>query len=169
MAIVSPKERIAINDSKSDSPDALAASIVGPKPEGRAEKDNRRFRIRSSGKTRERPLVKSEDKECLATWTQVGGLRAWTLWDSGSTTSGITPQYAELAKIVVDTLADPHILQLGTVGVITMLPGSKQKGLASGYCLCPCQPPCPICKKGQRPTRVWTSPPRKPGRDKKET
>ena len=116
MAIVSPKERIAINDSKSDSPDALAASIVGPKPEGRAEKDNRRFRIRSSGKTRERPLVKPEDKECLATWTQVGGLRAWTLWDSGSTTSGITPQYAELAKIIVDTLADPHILQLGTVG-----------------------------------------------------
>ena len=55
------------------------------------------------------------------------------------------------------------------VPVITMLPGSKQKGLASGYCLCPCQPPCPICKKGQRPTRVWTSPPRKPGRDKKET
>jgi len=55
------------------------------------------------------------------------------------------------------------------VNVITMLPGSKQKGLASGYCLCPCQPPCPICKKGQRPTRVWTSPPRKPGRDKKET
>ena len=45
MAIVSPKERIAINDSKSDSPDALAASIVGPKPEGRAEKDNWRFRI----------------------------------------------------------------------------------------------------------------------------
>jgi len=36
------------------------------------------------------------------------------------------------------------------VVVITMLPGSKQKGLASGYCLCPCQPPCPICKKGQK-------------------
>ena len=59
--------------------------------------------------------------------------------------------------------------RLRLLSVITMLPGSKQKGLASGYCLCPCQPPCPICKKGQRPTRVWTSPPRKPGRDKKET
>ena len=34
----------------------------------------------------------------------------------GSTTSGITPAFAELAKIKVDTLEDPHILQLGTVG-----------------------------------------------------
>ena len=29
---------------------------------------------------------------------------------------GITPAFAELAKIRVDTLGDPHVLQLGTVG-----------------------------------------------------
>ena len=96
--------------------DVIAASDIGPKPKGPVEKDNRNFRIRSSGKLRERPQVKPEDKECLATWTKVGDLEAWTLWDSGSTTSGITPSYAELAKIVVDTLTDPHVLQLGTVG-----------------------------------------------------
>jgi hypothetical protein len=45
-----------------------------------------------------------------------GDLAAWTLWDSGSTTTGITPAFAELAKIKVDTLEDPHVLQLGTVG-----------------------------------------------------
>ena len=34
----------------------------------------------------------------------------------GSTTTGITPAFAELAQIPVDELEDPHILQLGTVG-----------------------------------------------------
>ena len=46
----------------------------------------------------------------------IGDLAAWTLWDSGSTTTGITPAFAELAKVKVDTLEDPHMLQLGTVG-----------------------------------------------------
>jgi hypothetical protein len=43
-------------------------------------------------------------------------LATWTLWDSGSTTTGITHAFAELAKIKVDMLEDPHMLQLGTVG-----------------------------------------------------
>ena len=98
------------------APDVIAASDVGPKPKGPAEKDNWNFQVQSSGKLRERPQVRPRDKECLATWTKVGDLEAWTLWDSRSTTSGITPSYAELAKIIVDTLTDPHVLQLGTVG-----------------------------------------------------
>ena len=89
---------------------------VGPKHKGPVEKDNWNFQIWSSGKLRERPQAKPKDKECLATWTKVGDLEVWTLWDSGSTTSGIIPSYAELAKIVVDTLMDPNVLQLGTVG-----------------------------------------------------
>src|SRR5271156_4442891 len=43
-------------------------------------------------------------------------MEAWMLWDSGSTTTGITPTFAQVANIQVDTLLDPHILQLGTVG-----------------------------------------------------
>jgi len=54
--------------------------------------------------------------ECLATWVGVNGLKAWALWDSGSMTTGITPSFAEIAKVPVDTLEDPHILQLGTIG-----------------------------------------------------
>ncbi len=61
-------------------------------------------------------MVSQEEKECLATWVKVRDLEAWTLWDSESTTSGITSAFEELAKIKVDTLEDPHILQLGTVG-----------------------------------------------------
>ena len=80
------------------------------------KKDNRRYKLVPSGKRRLRPTVTTEDKECLATWVKVGDLQAWTLWDSGSTTTGITPAFAELAKVKVDTLEDPHVLQLGTVG-----------------------------------------------------
>jgi hypothetical protein len=36
--------------------------------------------------------------------------------DSGSTITGITPAFTELVKVKVDTLQDPHVLQLGTVG-----------------------------------------------------
>ena len=93
-----------------------AALTVGPKPGTLMKKDNRNYQIKSSGRKKERPLVEPEDKECLVTWTKVGDLKAWTLWDSGSTTSGITPSYAELANIIIDTLETPHILQLGTVG-----------------------------------------------------
>ena len=82
--------------------DIMAASNIDPKPKGPIKKDNRNYWIQSSGKLRKRPKVKLEDKECLVTWIKVGNLEAWTLWDSGSTTTGITPAYAELAKIVVN-------------------------------------------------------------------
>ena len=76
----------------------------------------KKYTFRHSGKTRIRPVVSPDERECLATWVVVGELAAWTLWDSGSTTTGITPAFAEHAKVKVDTLEDPHILQLGTVG-----------------------------------------------------
>ena len=46
----------------------------------------------------------------------VAGHQAWTLWDSGSTTTGITPSFVDVAKIKVFPLSNPHILQLVTVG-----------------------------------------------------
>ena len=95
-------------------------AAVKDQPHGSTSVDQynirRKHRMLSSGKTRVRPAVRPEDKECLATWVKVGELDAWTLWDSGSTTTGITPAFAEHAKVKLDTLEDPHILQLGTVG-----------------------------------------------------
>lgn len=76
----------------------------------------RKYQLRHSGKRRLRPSVRPEDRECLATWVEIDGLQAWTLWDSGSTTTGVTPAFAEIAKVKIDTLEDPHVLQLGTVG-----------------------------------------------------
>jgi len=109
------------NDEQKIRNDHVTATIVAPlmKEEhpGRAEaKDNWKFRFKSTGNQRVRPVVKPEEKECLATWVNIGGLDAWTLWDSGSTMTGITPTFAEVAKIPLDTLEDPYILQLGTVG-----------------------------------------------------
>ncbi len=98
----------------------LAASIVFPlskvTQQNNAEGVKMRHKLKLSHKRRMRPPTAPEEKECLATWVGVNGLNAWALWDSGSTTTGITPAFAEIAKVHVDTLEDPHILQLGTIG-----------------------------------------------------
>ena len=99
----------------------LAASIVFPLSKVTQQNNAegvkmRRHKLNSLHKRRMRPPTSPEEKECLATWVGVNGLKAWALWDSGSTTMGITPAFAEIAKVPVDTLEDPHILQLGTIG-----------------------------------------------------
>jgi hypothetical protein len=48
---------------------------------------------------RPRPEYTLEEKECLATFVSIGGCEAWTLWDSGSTTTGLTPAFAQIADI----------------------------------------------------------------------
>ncbi|KAG6882766.1 hypothetical protein C0992_010721, partial [Termitomyces sp. T32_za158] len=47
---------------------------------------------------------------------QVNGYPAWMLWDSGSTTTGITPQFVHVNAIHVHELMEPLMLQLRTVG-----------------------------------------------------
>ncbi|KAG6821685.1 hypothetical protein H0H92_001394, partial [Tricholoma furcatifolium] len=54
----------------------------------------RKVVLRTTKETLTRPLLPSKAKECLATWETFNGMKAWTLWDSGSTTSGLTPAYA---------------------------------------------------------------------------
>ncbi|KAG6882205.1 hypothetical protein C0995_013617 [Termitomyces sp. Mi166 len=50
------------------------------------------------------------EKECLVTYVEVNGHSAWTLWDSGSTTMGITPQFAHVNTICVHELSEPLML-----------------------------------------------------------
>jgi len=69
-----------------------------------------------SKESRLHPTFPPNVKECLATFTKVGGQEAWTLWDSGSTTMGITPMFVNVVKITIFPLKNPHVLQLGTVG-----------------------------------------------------
>ena len=107
-------------DTDDDKVEIIMAFTVFPlredKDTGEAEVKVRKYKLLASGKHRIQPVTRPDEKECLATWVEIGGLQAWTLWDSGSTTTGITPSFAEIAKIAVDILDDPHILQLGTVG-----------------------------------------------------
>jgi len=63
-----------------------------------------------------RPTVPQGMKECLVMLIDIASHQAWTLWDSGSTTTGITPSFVDMAKIKVFPLSNPHILQLGMVG-----------------------------------------------------
>jgi hypothetical protein len=76
----------------------------------------RKARVKMSKTARPRPITAHENKECLATFVSVGGFEAWTLWDLGSTTTGITPTFAQVAEITAFPLSNPHTLQLGTVG-----------------------------------------------------
>ncbi|KAF5379128.1 hypothetical protein D9615_005852 [Tricholomella constricta] len=97
----------------------------------------RKVKVRTGRDKIARPGLPIKDKECLVTYINVGGHEAWTLWDSGSTTTGLTPSFAQVADIRVFPLEDPLILQLGTKGsratvnfgttVETALPGFKGK------------------------------------------
>jgi hypothetical protein len=76
----------------------------------------RKALVKTSKTARPRPIITQEDKECLANFVSVGGFKAWTLWDLGSTTTGIMPTFAQVAEIMVFLLSNPHTLQLGMVG-----------------------------------------------------
>ncbi|KAF5376481.1 hypothetical protein D9615_008625 [Tricholomella constricta] len=51
---------------------------------------SRKVKVRTGRDKIARPVVLIKDKECLVTYINVGGHEAWTLWDSGSTTTGLT-------------------------------------------------------------------------------
>jgi hypothetical protein len=72
--------------------------------------------MRALETTHAHPITTKEEKECLATFVDIGGFKAWALWDLGSTTTGITPMFSQVANIPVFLLLESHVLQLGTIG-----------------------------------------------------
>ncbi|KAG6885336.1 hypothetical protein C0995_009403 [Termitomyces sp. Mi166 len=82
----------------------------------------------------QRPQYTPQEKECLVTYVEVNGHPAWMLWDSGSTTTGIMPQFAHVNAIRVHELSEHLMLQLGTVGSHAMVQfGAEVKIKASGH------------------------------------
>ena len=67
----------------------------------------RKVIMKVSKEVRSRLKIQFSVKECLATFTRVEGQEAWTLWDSWSTTTGITPSFVDMAKIIVFPLKNP--------------------------------------------------------------
>jgi len=99
----------------------LAASIIFPlskivQQNNTEDVKMHKHKLKLSPKQQMRPPTSPAEKECLATWVGVNGLKAWALWDSGSTMMGITQAFTEIAKVPVNTLQDPHILQLRMIG-----------------------------------------------------
>ncbi|KAG6892441.1 hypothetical protein C0995_003701, partial [Termitomyces sp. Mi166 len=82
----------------------------------------------------QQPQYTPQEKECLVTYVEVNGHPAWTLWDSGSTTTGIMPQFVHVNAIHVHELSEPLMLQLGTVGSHAMVQfGMEVKIKVSGH------------------------------------
>ncbi|KAG6870919.1 hypothetical protein C0995_009653 [Termitomyces sp. Mi166 len=82
----------------------------------------------------QQPQYTPQEKECLVTYVEVNGHPAWTLWDSGSTTMGIMPQFAHVNAICVYELSEPLMLQLGAVGSHAMVQfGMEVKIKALGH------------------------------------
>ncbi|KAG6872454.1 hypothetical protein C0992_009609 [Termitomyces sp. T32_za158] len=81
----------------------------------------------------QRPHYTPQEKECLVTYVEVNKHPAWMLWDSGSTTTGITPQFVHVNAIRVHELMEPLMLQLGTVGSCAVVQfGAEVKVKTSG-------------------------------------
>ncbi|KAG6913615.1 hypothetical protein DXG01_005570 [Tephrocybe rancida] len=61
----------------------------------------RKVKVLASKEALKRPILAAEDKECLVMWVTINGQQAWMLWDSRSTTSGLTPAFAHVAGLRV--------------------------------------------------------------------
>ena len=64
----------------------------------------------------DRPRRSKSYESCLATYVEINGMEAFTLFDSGSSADAISPDFAQVSNTRVYTLDKPVPLQLGTVG-----------------------------------------------------
>ncbi|KAK0223799.1 hypothetical protein IW262DRAFT_1268716 [Armillaria fumosa] len=53
---------------------------------------------------------------CLSTYTDVNRVMALMLWDSGSTSTAMSPHFADVSQALIFNLIEPVTLQLETVG-----------------------------------------------------
>ena len=53
---------------------------------------------------------------CLAAYVTINGVKAYTLFDSGSTTDAVSPDFTRVANLPVKQLVKPVTLQLGCSG-----------------------------------------------------
>ena len=62
------------------------------------------------------PRCSKAYESCLATYVEINGMEAFTLFDSGSSADAISPDFAQVSNTRIHTLDKPVPLQLGTVG-----------------------------------------------------
>ncbi len=73
-----------------------------------------KVQLRMSKELGEQPTP--QDKQCLVMMLSINGLDVVALWDSGSTSTAMSPAFADISKVLVSQLSNPVLLQLGMVG-----------------------------------------------------
>jgi hypothetical protein len=63
-----------------------------------------------------RPKRQVGEDLCLAAYVTINGVKAYTLFDSGSTTDAVSPNFTRVANLPVKQLVKPVTLQLGCLG-----------------------------------------------------
>jgi len=63
-----------------------------------------------------RPERRDGEQLCLAAYIKINGVNAYTLFDSGSTTDAVSPDFTRIANIAIYELEKPLTLQLGCAG-----------------------------------------------------
>ena len=64
----------------------------------------------------DRPRRPKAYESCLATYVEINGVAAFTLFDSGSSADVVSPDFAQVSDTRIHQLDNPVPLQLGTVG-----------------------------------------------------
>jgi len=75
-----------------------------------------RYRMVKPNGLIERPVRKDGEDMCLAGYVTINGVKAFTLFDSGSTMDAMSPDFTRVAKLEVKELVKPVTLQLGCSG-----------------------------------------------------
>ena len=63
-----------------------------------------------------RPKRQPGEDLCLAAYVKINGVKAYTLFDSGSTKDAVSPDFTRVASLPVKQLDKPVTLQLGCSG-----------------------------------------------------
>ncbi|KAK7021761.1 hypothetical protein VNI00_017272 [Paramarasmius palmivorus] len=96
-----------------DFPEYLRTMNVNKDGSVTATLEPKRVKAPNVGK---RPRRKASENRCLAAWIEIDGVRAFVLFDSGSTADAVSPDFARTAKLKLYRLESPVTLQLGTKG-----------------------------------------------------
>jgi hypothetical protein len=79
--------------------------------------DDRPYRAHvCKNQTGMRPRAATEARQCLAAYITINGVKAYTLFDSGSTPDLMSPDFARVTKVSTFQLENPVPIQLGCVG-----------------------------------------------------
>jgi hypothetical protein len=75
-----------------------------------------RYRLVKPTGTTTRPERENGEDLCLAGYVTINGVKAYTLFDSGSTTDAVSPDFARVSNVPILRLEKPATLQLGCSG-----------------------------------------------------